>query len=193
MTVEVQMEKRQGVCTNIVCERCNKGTSSASQIAIPSRPKIVKTGPRLFFQSKTLRKPRSSDSSKDVNITQETTTHQSSQHTSLIQKIRFAITPTRPSLSAPHTVTKDTETPITLPSPLPRSSDSTFDRSKEPGQMIEFSNEVEKELDVEIVHTLFHAGQLRRVKFSRDGKYLAAGCKDGKAYIYDVQEGNLTW
>jgi len=30
------------------------------------------------------------------------------------------------------------------------------------------------------------------VKFSRDGRYLAAGCGDGKAYIYDVETGKLT-
>jgi len=59
--------------------------------------------------------------------------------------------------------------------------------------MVEFNNEVERELDVEIAHTLFHAEPLRRIKFSRDGKYLAASCVDGKAYIYDVQEGTLTW
>jgi WD40 repeat protein len=142
------------------------------QIAIPSSPKIIKTGPRLSFQSQTLDMPKLPGSSKDVDMTQETTTstHRSSQHTTLIQKLHSAITPTRPLSLVPasHAVTKNP--------------------SKEGGQMIDFSNEVEKALDVEIAHTLFHSKPMRIVKFSRDGKYLAGGCADGKAYIYDVQE-----
>jgi WD40 repeat protein len=56
---------------------------------------------------------------------------------------------------------------------------------------VTFNSEVEKELDVELAHVLFHGRPIYYVNFSQDGKYLAAGCHDGKAYIYDVQTGKL--
>lgn len=42
-------------------------------------------------------------------------------------------------------------------------------------------------------YTLLHGKRIGCVKFSQDGKYLAAGCYDGKAYIYAVESGTLTW
>ena len=61
---------------------------------------------------------------------------------------------------------------------------------EEPDWSIKFNK---KKLDVEMVHTLSHGKPIGCVQFSRDGKYLAAGCYDGKAYIYDVETGTLTW
>jgi len=68
----------------------------------------------------------------------------------------------------------------------PKANAKRHDRS------IAFNNQVRKELDVELAHTFSHEKALRSVKFSHDGKFLAAGCWDGKAYIYDVQTGRLT-
>ena len=60
-------------------------------------------------------------------------------------------------------------------------------------ESIIFNNEVKKELDVEMERVFFHGDTIGCVKFNRDGRYLAAGCADGKAYIYDVESGTLTW
>jgi glucose repression regulatory protein TUP1 len=57
---------------------------------------------------------------------------------------------------------------------------------------ITFNNELERELDIGIDHSLYHEELIWCAKFSQDGKYLAAGCVNGKAYIYEVQTGTLT-
>lgn len=44
-----------------------------------------------------------------------------------------------------------------------------------------------------MAHTLCHEEWITCIKFSQDGEYLAVGCEDGTAYIYDVQTGTLTW
>jgi WD40 repeat protein len=46
---------------------------------------------------------------------------------------------------------------------------------------------------VEVAHILLHDCIISGVKFSQDGKYLAAGCDDGSAYIYTVETGALIW
>jgi glucose repression regulatory protein TUP1 len=56
-----------------------------------------------------------------------------------------------------------------------------------------FNHEVKKELEVELMHTSLHNKPVWCVEFSKDGRYLAAGCFDGKAYVYDAQTGTLTW
>ena len=59
---------------------------------------------------------------------------------------------------------------------------------------ITFNDEVEKELDIKMMHTLIHENQIVcSVRFSHDGKHLATGCTNGKAYIYDVETGKLAW
>jgi WD40 repeat protein len=58
---------------------------------------------------------------------------------------------------------------------------------------ISFNNEVGKKFDVQMAHVFFHGQIIECVKFSRDGKYLAAACWDGNAYIYDVETGRLSW
>jgi len=188
MTVEVQLKKLQDVHLNFVCERCNIGTTSGP----PVPPKTMKTLSRIAVQSQPLDMPGTSDTSKDIVLSQETTpTRRSSQHTSLIQKLRSAITPTRPSLSATHAVTKGPT--VVLPSPIQQASASNVDPDsgpKERSWSIEFNDKVEKKLDVEIAHTIVLGRSVGCVKFTRDGKYLAAGCKDG-AYIYNVEEGTL--
>ena len=49
----------------------------------------------------------------------------------------------------------------------------------------------QKELNVEMALVLPHEKPITCVTFNQDGKYLAAGCDDGKAYIYDVRTGIL--
>src|SRR5260221_2983787 len=194
MTVEVQMKELQDVRLNFVCERCNIGTTSPPQIAV--RPKTMTTSSKILVQSQPLDMPGTSDTSKDMDLSQETTpTRRSSQHTCLIPKFRSAISPTRPSLPATHAVTKGADTPtVVIPSPLQQASTSNVDPDSGPkkrGWSIEFNDKVEKKLDVEITHTIVLGRSVDCVKFTRDGKYLAAGCEDG-AYIYNV-EGTLIW
>jgi len=83
-----------------------------------------------------------------------------------------------------------------LPIALPALSASTGDLDSGAEQhdwpLILHKN-ADKELDVEMAHILSHGDIIECVKFSRDGKQLAAGCHDGKAYIYDVETGTSTW
>jgi len=123
------------------------------------------------------------------------TTGRSTQQSTLFRKLYSIVTPTRTSRTMTkrlNTVPADSQT-ITRPSPLQQMSAPTVDPGSGPSKcLIKFNNKVEKELDVEITHKSFHGASISCVKFSRDGKYLAAGCKDGKTYIYDVQGGILT-
>ncbi|OZJ02980.1 hypothetical protein BZG36_03146 [Bifiguratus adelaidae] len=49
-----------------------------------------------------------------------------------------------------------------------------------------FNNKVQRSLKVDLIHTLDHQSVVCCVKFSADGKYLAAGC-NRSTHIYDVQ------
>ena len=196
----MQMKKLQDIGRNFVCERCSMGTTSAPQIAVASKPGTMKSARSLlstpFFRSESLDKP---GTSRGVDPIQETTTSRSTQQSTLFRKLYSIITPTQPSQSIPRAMTKHSDTisadpqTVPCPSPLPKVSASTVDPGSGPCEvLIIFNNKIEKELDVEITHTLFHGKSVECVKFSRDGIYLAAGCDDGKTYIYDVRQGTLT-
>jgi len=51
----------------------------------------------------------------------------------------------------------------------------------------------EGELSVKMEHSFAHRDAILCLNFSQDGKYLAAGCQDGKVYVYDVDSGTLIW
>jgi len=114
------------------------------------------------------------------------------------QKPQFAATVTQPAQSRVLTTSRlsdpiVTHTPtVTLPPPLAEVSEELDSGPEELDGSIEFNYDVEKELDVETVHELFHDDTIECVRFCQDGKYLVAGCRDGKAYIYNVQTGSLT-
>jgi len=182
--------KVKDVGRNSVCERCSMGMTSAPRLAVPSKPGTMKT-PRSLLSTPFFRAESTS-----VDPTQEITT---TQQSTLFHKIYSFITPTQPSRSIiPRAMTKHSDTisadsqTASRPSPSPKVSTSTVDPGSGPREcLIKFNSKIEKELDVEITHTLFHEEPVECVKFSQDGRYLAVGCVDGKAYIYDVQDGTL--
>jgi general transcriptional corepressor TUP1 len=51
-----------------------------------------------------------------------------------------------------------------------------------------FNQNVQRVLDVDLVHTLQHESVVCCVRFSADGKYVATGC-NRSAQIFDVQTG----
>jgi glucose repression regulatory protein TUP1 len=51
-----------------------------------------------------------------------------------------------------------------------------------------FNPQVQRVLDVDLVHTLVHESVVCCVRFSHDGKYVATGC-NRSAQIFDVQTG----
>jgi len=202
MIVKVQGTELRDIRRNFVCERCGNGTASAPQTIASSQSKTFETSSsscRPHFQVESLHKPNTS--SQVVNPSQQTFQHLSSQQRDVTQKSQSAATVTQPAQSRILTTSRPsdpivTHTPtVILPPPLPEVSASTEDLDSGPEELdgsIEFNNNVKKELDVETVHELFHNNTIGCVKFCQDGKYLVAGCRDGKAYIYNVQTGSLT-
>jgi glucose repression regulatory protein TUP1 len=62
-----------------------------------------------------------------------------------------------------------------------------FKRAKDDWFVI-YNQQVQRTLDVDLVHTLVHESVVCCVRFSHDGKYVATGC-NRSAQIYDVQSG----
>jgi len=61
---------------------------------------------------------------------------------------------------------------------------------KEPTWSVESKHNMKKQLRVDVIHTLPHRHGVFCVKFSPDGRYLAAVSRT-KAFIYDVTTGLL--
>src|SRR5260221_11281036 len=106
----MQMKQLHDIGRNFVCERCSMGTTSAPQIAVPSKPGTMKTARSLlatpYFQAESLDKPGTSTS---VDLTQEMTTSRSTQQSTLFQQL-YSIIPTQPSQSISHAMTKHSDT-----------------------------------------------------------------------------------
>ena len=183
MTVETQAEELRGVrgC-NVVCERCRKETVTDPRIIASSNSP---SSSRHASPPPSLNKPVGSQGSLQ-------TTHFSNQSMTLTPS---TITHTQPSQSDFHTTSQPSEAiithsqPVTPPSPssqLPfTNADPQADSGAKPRN--------EEKLDLEMAHALSHGDRIWCVKFSQDGKFLATGYRNGKAYIYDVQTGTLTW
>jgi WD40 repeat protein len=107
----------------------------------------------------------------------ELTVHHTNQRTGLIKKLHNIFAPSQA---------------VNLPSRLSQLSVSTVNPDSGPRELITFNDQISKELDVEIAHELFHEDIVWSVNFSQDGKFLAVGCRNGRAYIYDVQTGFLS-
>jgi WD40 repeat protein len=195
MSVEAQAKELLAVRRKVDCERCRKGNTGGPQ-TIASWLKAKK---RMNSRSQNLRKPSTSGVLRRVAPSQPM--GRSSQHTTLIEEPQAHTTIT-PRQSVSGTTSQPSDIAIThrqvisLPSTLKPSTSTVNPGSgtEECGWSISFNNQVGKELNVEMINTLSHEKSIFCVKFSQDGKYLAAGCYDGKAYIYDVSEtGTLTW
>ena len=186
MKVEAQAKELQKVCRNLVCEQCGK-TTSTPQIISPSQLKTTASSSpsrRHLLRSKPV---------QSVVPSHQTTTRRKI----LVQKLQSLNT--REKQSKPHATSRSPDIhsqTVGLPSPLPRAPASSVHPNpspKKPDSLIKFNKKVKKELGVERTHSLCHEEWITCVKFSQDGEYLAVGCEDGKAYIYNVQTGILTW
>ncbi len=166
---------------NFVCRRCsNFGRSSTPRIIAPSQLKdsgVPSSSSRPVFLE--FHKP--SSSLRVVNASQPTlsgcATTQPFQKTSRSSDTIVA----HPKI-------------VNIRSPFSPLSASTVYSESGSGRRrsITFNKEVERVLDVEIAHALSHGKPISCVNFSQDGEHIAAGCVDGKVYVYDVKSGNLT-
>jgi WD40 repeat protein len=53
--------------------------------------------------------------------------------------------------------------------------------------MVDYNPDIQQILDVQVAETLTCGSAVRRVKFSRNGKYLAVGLESGETHIYDLK------
>ena len=162
---------------NGTCNRCTgrKETLSAPQVVTLSQ---AKTSKRLF-RLKFLEKGTPFNKSQGVELTQKITP----QPTTIIP------IPSSQSVSQARSLQSASSIYLQEPSVSTTGPNSGPEES---GWSITFNNKVEKRFDVQIAHVLSHAKLVYCVNFSRDGRYLAAGCESGKAHIYDVETGSLT-
>jgi glucose repression regulatory protein TUP1 len=192
MAVETQEKELQDLRRNVNCEGCRKRSTGAPQVVPSSRLKAKKPTRSLTLRLRNFVKPSTSGPLRGVVSSRQT--RRSTQRPTDIQEheAHSAIIPTSQSSDLAITHPEFVSLPSTSkPSASTADSDS---ESEERGWSISYNNDVGKELDVEIVKTLSHEESIRCVKFSLDGKYLAAGCDNGKAYIYDVSgKGTLSW
>jgi WD40 repeat protein len=177
---------------NLDCEGWRRRSTGAPQIVTSSQSKTMKTTRPLTLGLRNFVKPSTSGTLRGVVSSQQT--RRSTQRPTDIQEpeAHSAIIPTSQSSDIAITHPEFVSFPSTSkPLASTVNPNSCFEES---GWSISFNNDVGKELDVEIVKTLSHEEAIHCVKFSQDGKYLAAGCRNGKAYIYDVSEtGILAW
>ena len=134
---------------------------------------------------------------QDVALSQKTTTHRSTHRSTrrmtMIRKHHPATPPSHTSATCrPSDNISGHSQTVTLPSPPSTSTAAGVELLPEQSESSKFNSEVEKELNVEIAHTIVHERFISCVNFSRDGKYVATGCFDGRAYIYDVESGTST-
>ena len=67
-------------------------------------------------------------------------------------------------------------------------------QSEQPGWSVLHNPEIKQALHIDLVETINFTARVYCVKFSPDGKYLAAGLdKSGKTYIYDVEKRSNFW
>jgi WD40 repeat protein len=175
------------------CYRCRKGNTGVPQ-TIASWLKAKKTTRSVSSIPENLNKPRTSRTSRGLLQSQQT--RRSTQRRLTLTPTHSAITPTQPvtrTISQPSDIAATSCQIVSLPS-TSKPSATTVDPdsgTEEVGCTTSLNNKVGKELNVEVINTLFHERTICRVKFSQDGKYLAAGCLDGKAYVYDISEGGI--
>jgi WD40 repeat protein len=200
MSAEAQAKALLVVRRKVDCEQCRKGNTGAPQTTALSRLKTMKTTLSLDSRRQNLRKPSTSAAFRGVVPSQPT--RRSAQRTTLIQEpqAHSTITPTQSvagTTSQPSDIAVTSSQLVSLPCSTSMPSASTI----HPGSGIEerscsisFDNTAGNELNMEMMNTLFHEKTINCVKFSQDGKYLAAGCGNGRAYIYDVSDtATLTW
>jgi WD40 repeat protein len=156
------------------CDRCRKGNTGVPQ-TIASWLKAKKTTRSVSSIPENLNRPRTSRTSRGPLPSQQT--RRSTQR-------RLTLTPTHSAITPTQSVTRT----ISQPSDIAVTSCQIVSL---PSTSKPSATTVDPDSGMEVINTLFHERTICRVKFSQDGKYLAAGCLDGKAYVYDISEGGI--
>ena len=187
----MQAKELQGIRRSLVCGRCGRNTVSPRVATSPAKtPKTPLSSSRTFRPVPQLKSP-DKQVAPGHDVWSLRNTRHSTRTTPVVRKASTTITPTQPSQAVSDPASQPGETSV--PSQLSASNVDPDSGTMHRNPSILFNKEVEKELDMELAHVLLHGDTIWCVKFSKDGKYVAAGCKDGKTYIYDVQTGKLTW
>jgi len=162
------------------------GPASALPIITSSQLKTSRTDISAHSSPKRVLLSKSSEETGKSGTFQGVNPSLQGESRGTLQRTHSVVQTAQPSRIVSHTV-------IQAPEPPPSLSTFNPDLDERHDRSIIFNDEVKKELDVEMEHVFFHGDTIGCVKFSRDGKCLAAGCANGKAYIYDVETGTLTW
>ena len=175
------------ITVDVGCEQCSK------TLAIPPPP-LPASSFKLSIQPKPLDKPQKPNPSPTPSQNGAPTDKPKRQRpTGFLKRVQsvFTASPAKTKKPKPQ---KSPTTHLQVPTLSRLPSSTNTNPGVEPGEWsLTYNDQVQRAFAVEDAHLFFHAATIECVKFSPDGRHLATACSDGKAYIYDVESGGLSW